>query len=35
MGDVTQNNAESLETILNDDSLARKRAIEIIRNIKG
>ena len=34
MSDVTKNNAESLKTILNDDELARKRAIEIIRNIK-
>ena len=34
MNNLTQNNADSLETILNDDRLARKSATEIIRNIK-
>ena len=33
MNDVTHNNADSLDTILGDDSLARKRAIETIRNM--
>ncbi len=35
MSDVTQNDADNLETIFNDDGLARKRATEIIRNIKA
>jgi 1-deoxy-D-xylulose-5-phosphate reductoisomerase len=35
MSDVTQNDADSLEKILNDDSLARKRATEIIGNINA
>ena len=34
MNNLTKNNADSLETILNDDRLARKSATEIIRNIK-
>ena len=33
MNDVTHSNADSLDTILGDDSLARKRAIETIRNM--
>jgi len=35
MSDITQNDADSLEKILNDDGLARKRATEIIGNIKA
>ena len=34
MNNLTQNNADSLETILYDDRLARKSATEIIRNMK-
>ena len=34
MNNLTKNNADSLETILNDDRLARKSATEIIRNMK-
>jgi 1-deoxy-D-xylulose-5-phosphate reductoisomerase len=33
MSDVTQNDADSIEKILKDDELARKRAIEIIRDM--
>jgi len=33
MSDVTKNNADSLDTIINDDDLARKCAIEIIGNM--
>ena len=32
MSDVTQNDADSIEKILKDDELARKHAIEIIRD---